>query len=160
MHSQAKKKHVMHVGPNMTPMVDIVMCILIFFMLTMSFAVQELYLTNNTPAVDKKGLGTEKADSRLPAVKYSLELRRIGGSTKVVAFGKMFEGIDDLHPADRSSSRLDEITAFLKAKRQDLSDDVQIILTPERNVPWQDVTTLYDLCMRAQFKTVAFAPPR
>jgi biopolymer transport protein ExbD len=161
MSSQARKKQAVHVGPNMTPMVDIVMCILIFFMLGSSFAIQELYLTNNVP-VSTKGLGTKVSDVKLPAIQKRLRMYRIGGAvktTKVEAFDKTLEGIDDLHPSDTSNSRLDEIADFLRGVRKQMSDDVQIVIAPERDVPYQDVVTMYDLCMRAQFKTVAFAPP-
>src|SRR6266566_3897101 len=41
-------------GPNMTPLVDVVMVILIFLMLTGSFAVGERFLQSNMP-VTKKG---------------------------------------------------------------------------------------------------------
>ena len=40
-------------GPNMTPLVDIVMVILIFLMLTGSFAVAEHWLQSNMPLVKK-----------------------------------------------------------------------------------------------------------
>src|SRR3954469_2814594 len=48
-------------GPNMTPLVDVVMVILIFLMLTGSFAVGEHYLQSNLP-VSKKGSSAGPAD--------------------------------------------------------------------------------------------------
>ena len=52
-------KKMAHVGPNMTPMVDVVMCILIFFMLGSTFLQTEMFLQSSMPAIDKAGLGTE-----------------------------------------------------------------------------------------------------
>src|ERR1044071_8841502 len=46
-------------GPNMTPLVDIVMVILIFLMLTGSFAAGEHFLQSNLP-LTRKGLGGDK----------------------------------------------------------------------------------------------------
>ena len=36
--------------------------------------------------------------------------------------------------------------------------DVQIIIQPDKKVPYQDVITVYDYCVKAKFKQVAFAP--
>ena len=47
----------------MTPMVDVVMCILIFFMLGSSLT-PELFLQSNT-AIDKTGLGNEADGSEV-----------------------------------------------------------------------------------------------
>ena len=55
-----------NVGPNMTPMVDVVMCILIFFMLGTSLASPELFLKSHTAAIDKAGLGSEQGAQKLP----------------------------------------------------------------------------------------------
>ena len=47
-------------GPNMTPLVDIVMVILIFLMLAGSFIGTEHYLVSNVP-FSKKGVGNAEA---------------------------------------------------------------------------------------------------
>lgn len=137
-----------HGGPNMTPMVDIVMCILIFFMLGSTFALPDLFLSANMPAVDKQGLGANPNDSSLPPVRTNIELLNIGGRTKVRAFGVLEE---DLH---------DRLLSLLNTKRADLSDDVQLLIVPEKSVPYQDVITVYDQCVQAGFKNVAFSTPK
>lgn len=159
MKSIAHKKHVMHVGPNMTPMVDIVMCILIFFMLGSSLAVPELYLTS-VPAINNKGLGTMNTDAKLPAVSKWIKMVRIGSETKVEAFDHVFEGIGELSPTAGSPSRAEVIGAQLASIHDQLSKDVQIIIAPEATVPYQDVVTMYDLCIKARFENVAFASPK
>lgn len=154
-----KKHKAMHVGPNMTPMVDIVMCILIFFMLGSSFAIQELYLAN-VPAVNTGGLGTQNSDAKLPAIKVRIVMRRVGETTKVIAFDQAKEGIDDLYPTSGGRSKVDDIRDLLISKREQLNKDVQVIIAPEQNVPYQDVVTMYSLCIRAKFENVAFASLR
>src|SRR6185312_9268592 len=79
------KKMAVHVGPNMTPMVDVVMCILIFFMLGSSLALPELFLKSNT-VINKNGLGTEQTTQELPAVRMNIKLQRQGADTWVSAF--------------------------------------------------------------------------
>ena len=154
-----KKVHV-HVGPNMTPMVDIVMCILIFFMLGTSLATPELFLKSNT-AIDKEGLGTEQGTQKLPAVRMNIKLNRAaaaGGKeiTLVTAFSDAplpMNGIDD--PDQRQTQAVYD---RLAARRQAISDDVQVLIVPDKNVPYQDVITIYNYCVKLQFKQVAFYP--
>ncbi len=135
-------------GPNMTPMVDIVMCILIFFMLGSTFALPDLFLSANMPAVDKKGLGENPNNTALPPVRMNLELINVGGHTKLRAFGVVE---DDLH---------DRLASLLASKRRALSDDVQLLIVPEKTVPYQDVITVYDQCVQSGFKNVAFSTPK
>ena len=151
--------HALHVGPNMTPMVDIVMCILIFFMLGSSFAIQEWYL-NHVPAVTCVGPGGLRSETKLPPLQTRIVLRRVGQSTKVIAFGSTLEGIDDLYPTTGGRSKIDDMRDLLISKREQLSRDVQIIVAPEPNVPYQDVLTMYSLCCKAKFENVTFAALR
>ncbi|MEI8194415.1 MAG: biopolymer transporter ExbD [Phycisphaerae bacterium] len=151
-----KKNKALHVGPNMTPMVDIVMCILIFFMLGSSFAMQELYLAN-VPAVNTGGLGDAKTDAKLPAIKARIVMRRVGETTKVIAFDHAMEGIDDLYPAGGGRSKIDDIRDLLLDRQPKMNKDVQVIVAPEANVPYQDVVTMYSLLIKAKFENVAFA---
>jgi len=150
------KKMSANVGPNMTPMVDVVMCILIFFMLGSSLT-PELFLQSDT-AIDKTGLGNEETDQKLPSVRVNIFLRRQGDDTLVSAFDSKLLKMDNIDDRDQSENR--QIAAFFEQKKKTLSDDVQIIIVPEKRVPYQDVITIYDYCTKAQFKQVAFAPAR
>ena len=149
-------KKMAHVGPNMTPMVDVVMCILIFFMLGSTFAVPELFLTSNMPAIDKQGLGTEQTNQKLPPIRITINMSHDeAGNTWVSAFDsiplKMYS-VDDHDQADN-----EKILGFFDTKKPSISDDAQIIIKPASNVPYQDVITIYDYCAQAKFKQVAFA---
>ena len=155
---RVRKRHIIHVGPNMTPMVDIAMCILIFFMLGSSFLAPELFLQNNTRAVDKAGLGNEATDQKLPAVRMNIVLRRQGAATWVSAFDSKLLKMNAVDDADQSDNQ--QIAAYFEQKKKTLSDDVQIIIIPDKQVPYQDVITIYDDCTKAKFKEVAFAPAR
>ncbi len=146
-----------HVGPNMTPMVDVVMCILIFFMLGSSFVVPELFLKSNT-AVYKGGLGTEESTVKLPSVRMNITLRRQGNDTWVSAFDSPLMQMNKLDDQDQASNQ--EIMARLAGRRKTISDDVQVLIVPEGKVPYQDVITIYDYCTKLQFKQVAFYPAK
>jgi biopolymer transport protein ExbD len=146
-----------HVGPNMTPMVDIVMCILIFFMLGSTFLAPELFLQSSMPAIDKQGLGQEQSSQKLPAVRMNIKLVRQGDDTFVSAFDWKPMKMDKVDDTDQSQNQ--QVVEGFVAKNQTLSPDVQIIIQPGANVPYQDVITIYDACVKAHFKQVAFAPP-
>jgi len=155
------KKMRVHVGPNMTPMVDIVMCILIFFMLGTSLATPELFLKSNTAAIDKEGLGSEPGTQKLPAVRMNIKLSRTAGAdggklTAVTAFSDAplpMNGIDD--PDQRQTQAVYD---RLAERRKSISDDVQVLIVPDKDVPYQDVITIYNYCVKLQFKQVAFYP--
>ncbi|MCL2646519.1 MAG: biopolymer transporter ExbD [Phycisphaerales bacterium] len=155
-------KKMAHVGPNMTPMVDVVMCILIFFMLGSSFVMPEVFLKSSMPAIDKAGLGENAAEGKMPAVKLWIKMAREGDDTIVRAFDaapqKMDKVKNDADPATADQTTNENILKYFKAKQAGLSPDVQIIIKPDGKVPYQDVITIYDYCMEAQFKQVAFAP--
>jgi biopolymer transport protein ExbD len=150
----SRRKISMHVGPNMTPMVDIVLCILIFFMLGAGLAVPDLFLTSNT-AVDKAGLGTEVNNTKMPAVRMNIVLRRRNDVTYVTAFDADPMRMNAVDDPDQSGNQL--IAQTLMQKKARLSDDVQVIIVPDKLVPYQDVITVYNDCVRAQYKQVAFA---
>ena len=152
--SAGKLKKMSHVGPNMTPMVDVVMCILIFFMLGSSFIVPEMFLKSTMPAVDTKGLGTEKTDQKMPAVRLYIKLNRKDEDTFVSAFDSAFLKMNKANDTNQEDNQ--RIAGFFMKKNETLSPDVQIIIQPKADVPWQDVVTIYDYCVQAKFKQVAF----
>jgi biopolymer transport protein ExbD len=152
------KKMSAHVGPNMTPMVDVVMCILIFFMLGSSLTVPELFLTSNTAAIEKNGLGTEQGTQKLPAVKMSIKLARQGSDTYVSAFDGPMMKMNKVDDTEQGQNQA--IFDKLADRRATISDDVQVLIVPDSHVPYQDVITLYDFCTKLQFKQVAFYPAK
>lgn len=152
-------RHVpVHVGPNMTPMVDVVMCILIFFMLGSTLAAPELFLKSHTAAVDKAGLGNEHGVQKLPDVRMNITLTRQGNHTYMSAFDGQLMQMDAIEGADQSGN--EQIYQKLAAKRKTISDDVQVLIVPDNQVPYQDVITIYDYCTKLAFKQVAFYPAK
>lgn len=146
-----------HVGPNMTPMVDVVMCILIFFMLGSSLVVPDFFLKSNTAAVSKAGLGSESATAKLPSVMMKILLTRgteNGGATMVAAFDTTPVALT----APAAGARVEDNPVFQRLASRTISEDVQVLIVPSSDVPWQDVITIYDFCTKLEFKQVAFYP--
>ncbi|NNM88188.1 MAG: biopolymer transporter ExbD [Phycisphaerae bacterium] len=135
-----------HVGPNMTPMVDVVMVILIFFMLGSSFASPDWYLTNNTPAI-KGGLNNVKVQ-KMPATRILIKLTQIGSHTRASIAAFQTEDISG------------QLLKWLQAKKKAAGKKVQVLISPANDVPYQQVITTYSDCVQAQYTHVAFSYTR
>ncbi len=135
-----------HVGPNMTPMVDVTMVILIFFMLGSSFASRAWYLTNNIPAI-KGGLANTPARA-MPATRLEIRLRQRGNHTMAI--------IGVFQTEDLSGRLL----RWLLEKKKLLGKKTQVLLVPGNDVPYQNVLTVYSDCIQAKFRHVAFGLSR
>jgi biopolymer transport protein ExbD len=76
--------------------------------------------------------------------------------TAVAAFDDAPMAMNKVDDPDQSMNRA--IFEKLAARRKTISDDVQVLIVPDKNVPYQDVITIYDECVKLQFKNVAFFP--
>jgi biopolymer transport protein ExbD len=130
-------------GPNMTPMVDVVMVILVFLMLAGSFGGSWHYLTSNLP-ITKKGGGEVKA-----------------GDVQDV----MMEVRIDPHPTYGFRVRagdiesLGEAGSLRKAFERKLAayhsigtepDKIRVVLIPARNIRYEYITQVYQAALLAE----------
>lgn len=136
-------------GPNMTPLVDVVMVILIFLMLAGSFGGAEHYLVSNVP-VTQKGVGgnSDKKDFDEP-----LEIR-----VDSPVPDKFIARVGDQNVSDIGS-----VTAKMIQLRDKLEstgtkrDKVQIVISPGRNVKYRFLIDVYHAAMEAEFTKISFA---
>lgn len=137
-------------GPNMTPMVDIVMVILIFFMAGSVFLGPEWFL--NVGMAPSVGAGETKSANRfeLPVAR---EMVRLGvgadGSARVSGLGLEGGTVEGL------IARIEELRA------QGMSAAVRVVIEPARGSAYQDVIRVYDACAGGGFAGVGLAksPP-
>jgi len=129
----------------MTPMVDVVMCILIFFMLGSTFLPTEWMVKQSVPV--EPGVGTGKAT--MPAVRGRILMSKKEGETWVQVFGEKSLRID----GDREVLR-----ELIARKGSEISPEMQVVIYPQGNVKYQDLIWVYEWCLRAQMRKVAFAP--
>ncbi len=133
----------LHFGPNMTPMVDVVMVILIFFMASATFAGAEWFLKAGIP---KEGTGEGKLAEgdplALPPARFEIVLVVEGGRT--IARG---QGVGE---ADMASlpARLVELAKGIT------TEEVVLIIRPEAGVPYADVIRAHDAAAQAGIKKV------
>lgn len=132
-------------GPNMTPLVDVVMVILIFLILAGTFHSGQFL---KGPTIGGGGVSTN------PLSAAPIDLFVDAGPDGFVArFGG--ERIDG--DANALFNRLAE-------KRKSFGaagiDDVQVLVRPGRTVRYDHVIRVYEAAVRAGFTKVGFAPSR
>ncbi len=138
-------------GPNMTPLVDVVMVILIFLMLAGQFGGMEHYLMSNLP-YSEKGLGGAKPPSgAVPDEPLDIRVDSPSPDQWVAQVGKI------------RTSDIDQLTQQLAKMRDDLNkagtgtDRIQIVISPGRNVKYDYLIAVYEAAMKAQYEKIAFA---
>jgi biopolymer transport protein ExbD len=144
----AKKVHY-DSGPNMTPLVDVVMVILIFLMMAGSFGAEH-YLSSNVPLKQEGNSGAQPPPGWIPD--EPLEIR-------VDSTGRGFEATAGrIRTSDPAS-----LTAQLTAMRQQLesagtpSARVQVVVSPGRSTKYDHLIRVYESAVNAGFTKVAFA---
>ena len=131
-------------GPNMTPMVDVVIVILIFFMSATTFMGPEWFMDVAVPA-QTPSTGEEGDPFAMPAPTLRVHLEASSGSTLATGLG-------------REDMTLDELAAALNAVGANIeSDDAFVLIVPQPNVAYRDVVQVRDLCERAGLREVALS---
>ena len=136
----ARTTHAKHFGPNMTPMVDVVLVLLVFFMAGASFLVR----TWQTP-IDLVPAPTAPRQSALPSLpeaRVEIRVRERDGVPVIDAFGRSGLGRD----------------AFNTAIRGGFADfgagDVRLIVRPDASASYGLAVWVYDRCRLAGFERV------
>jgi biopolymer transport protein ExbD len=139
-----------HFGPNMTPMVDVVMVILVFFMASAAFLGPEWLLSGLVPQkpaaagqsnpLNNPGAGPSSGDPFATApVRFVIELSIKGDSGGVVrATGA---GVQD--------GTIEEVVQSLVASVGNAKDQVEVLIRPGTGVAWGAVVRVHELCTQA-----------
>jgi len=129
--------------PNLAPMVDVVMVILIFFMLGTSFVMSEGILPTQLPTQVGPGGGASVAI--VPEVRIAL--RTSGDATYRIYV--MDQPVDD--------NRFDTLAAMLNARRQaGASETSPVSISADPDIAYEHVIAALDACARAGFKNLRF----
>ncbi|WP_428939980.1 ExbD/TolR family protein [Fontivita pretiosa] len=151
----AKKVHY-DSGPNMTPLVDVVMVLLIFLMMTGTFAGTEWYLVSNLPLRETGGGAVQPPPGGFPTDE-PLEIRVDQNATRdgyIARVGQIQTGSQDALAAGLARMR----DQFGRAGKG--PDKVQIIISPSRSVKYEHLVEVYQAAMTAEFKKIGFATAR
>ena len=143
-------------GPNMTPLVDVVMVILIFLMLTGQFVVQEHYLVSNLPLRKSAAGNIAPPPGGFPEYEL-LEIRMDQNATRdgFIARVGQFQ-TSDANVLAASLKKLSE--QYTKADPS--LEKVQVVISPGKTVKYDQIVEVYQAALDAQFKKIGFATAR
>jgi biopolymer transport protein ExbD len=132
-------------APNLAPMVDVVMVILVFFMLGTSLAVTEGVLPTELPS--QIGPQGEAEISIVPTVRIYLWVSADGAGCRIRV-------MDEAMPTNSFSA----LRAYLRDKRIAGADPTgRVLITAESEVTYQSVISAMDACVRAGFSNIQFS---
>ena len=137
-------------GPNLTPLVDVVMVLLIFLMLAGSFRGNEHYLVSNLP-ITAKGAGAPPPPGYVPDEPLDIRVDSPVPDKFIARAGQIQTG------------EIGALTKQLTNMRQALNgagtttEKVQVVIAPGRNVKYRFLVEVYEAALRAGFTKVGFA---
>jgi biopolymer transport protein ExbD len=132
------------VDVKMTPMIDVVFLLLVFFIWTASFQIVEYVLPSNLLAV--AGEAADPSDVPPPETDFDQIVVRILWTGSAVAWQ-----VNDV-PLTSLGQVKDTLEQIAQIKR-----DAPLILHPDPDVPLGDVIDVYDISRLAGFEKIQFA---
>lgn len=134
--------HEMHYGPNMTPMVDVVMVILIFFMSSTAILGPEWSLRTSLPKVQANAAASDRQPKRV-----NIRMHATGAGTR-------------LDVDDRKDVAIDALAGILRGFLAERSaDDLVVPISPEPGTPYADVVRVHEICERLYLKKYGLLDP-
>ena len=125
-------------GVSMTPLIDVVFLLMIFFLLTINFEEPERVLANRLPQVGAQSSDDPTQDWET----VELRIAMVRGSDAV-----------RLHLEERVLESYDELLGFLVL----LPDDVQIVIDAGNDVPYRHVIGVYNTCLKSGKADIVFS---
>ena len=128
---------------RMAPMIDVVFLLLIFFMCATRWKVSEANLPTNLPT-GVEGQPRPREEDIEPII---ISIKNVGGSL-------------DIRLNEIQCSGFDDLSTELSGLRKKLAGlDVSVIIDAERDVFFQNVISVLNLALKADFEDVSFAAP-
>jgi biopolymer transport protein ExbD len=138
-------------GPNMTPLVDVVMVILIFLMLAGSFAGAEHYLVSNLPF--RKNGGGDATPSAVPDdPPLTINVDNNATHDGYIARVDQYAATDEEQLAADLASLRDKMAAIGQTP-----DKVQVVISPGHGVKYKYVTEVFEAAQSVNFKKIGFS---
>jgi biopolymer transport protein ExbD len=138
-------------GPNMTPLVDVVMVILIFLMLAGSFAGAEHYLVSNLPF--RQNGGGNAAPNAVPDdPPLTINVDNNATHDGYIARVDQFSATDEDKLAAILTSLRDKMAAIGQTP-----DKVQVVISPGRGVKYKYVTEVFEAAQSVNFAKIGFS---
>lgn len=123
---------------NITPLIDVIFLLMIFFVMTINMQEAEGVLNNRLPQVGS-------SDSSDPSKDWETVKLRI----KMIREEKIMK----LYLQERVVYTYSDLLFYLKQ----LPQDILIIIEPENNVPYKHVIGVYNQCLKSRKKKIVFS---
>ena len=139
-------------GPNMTPLVDIVMVILIFLMLAGSFAGTTRFLVSKQAIKKAGGEGRPLKPGEVPDTPVEIRVDNARDGLGFIATGT------GLSP----QTQAEKVRAWLEGKRAAFNaagtgtDKLLVTISPSRSVRYRYLIDVYQAALQAGYTKVAF----
>ncbi len=137
-------------GPNMTPLVDVVMVILIFLMLTGSFGALSHFMPSTMPIkTSGKGAMDPTKIPKVPDPQLDIRVMNLGDHYAAVV-------------GDKKCETYDQLLEVLKQKRQaheasgSTADKMQVMIAPRLSTKYEHIMSVYQAAMEAQWPKIGF----
>jgi biopolymer transport protein ExbD len=144
-------------GPNLTPVVNVAMVVLVVFMLTASFVEAQSYMESDV-ALTEDGGQAEIPDDFVPPTKVTVLVDTDVNTPSVF--------VANVSGSGQSASDKVALEEILRAQRVALEstvesiDEMQVEIGPQRAVIWQHLISVYEAAQRAGFSRITFTPAR
>lgn len=123
---------------SMTPLIDVIFLLLIFFILAIRFEKPEGVLENILPERDTHGIAEQQKDWEV--VKLRIKLIKEGKQLKIYLQERVVYTYRDL-------------LAYLNM----LPEEIMLVIEPESKVPYKHVIGVYNTCLKSKKSNIAFA---
>lgn len=123
---------------NLTPLIDVIFLLMIFFLMTINFNSSEGVLENQLPRAGSQ-------ESAEPPTDYETVKLRV----KMIKDQRLMK----IYLQERVVYNYDELLYYLNQ----LPDDILIIFEPNDNVPYKHVIGVYDTCLKSKKKNIVFS---
>jgi len=123
---------------SMTPLIDVVFLLMVFFLMTINFEKPELVLENRLPQLGT--LESEDTSKDWETVELHVEMARQGGQLR-------------LFLEERTIDSYEELLVYLAQ----LPDDILVVIDAADDVPYKHVIGVYNTCLQANKQEIVFS---
>ncbi len=123
---------------RMTPLIDVIFLLMIFFVMTIRFQPPEGVLENRLPEKGGQGITDQQTDWEV--VRLKVKLVPEGKSLKIML-------------QERTVYSYEALLEYLNL----LPDEILIVIEPEPKVPYKQVIGVFNTCIKSNKNNVVFA---
>ena len=146
---RAPRKHASYT-PNMTPLIDVLFLLLLFFLLSSKYRQAEGAIPGSLPKIG----GGVSTGTDVINVKFVIQVIPEGDNLDTARY--KLQGMTDATDARSLFDKLHQKVTQSGGEKG--CEKIQVVIRPRRNAPWQFVVEAFNQAMRAKFKNIGFAP--